>query len=96
MVASASQIAQWNREFQELGAKQVRADLTLRRWDKDKSAAAKQWLEREDLARWVEEHPPDSSSGTFFLNLRGAKWWGIATGVILGAWAVFRMLKRML
>jgi hypothetical protein len=95
MVATASQIAQWTREFQELGAKQVRADLTLRRWDKEKRDAAKKWLERDDLARWSEEHPPGSSRGTFFLNLRNAKWWGIATGVVLGMWALFRVWRRI-
>ncbi len=95
MVASASQIAQWTREFQELGAKQVRAELTLRRWDKEKSAAAKRWLERVDLARWAAEHPPESSRGTFFLNLRNAKWWGYATGAIFLIYGLFRLWRRV-
>jgi hypothetical protein len=95
MVASASQIAQWNREFQDLGAKQVRADLALRRWDNEKRDAAKRWLEREDLARWAAEHPPDSSQGTFFLNLRNAKWWGYITGAIFLIYGLFRLWRKM-
>ncbi len=95
MVASASQISKWNREFAELGAKQVRADLALRRWDDEKRDAAKRWLEREDLAKWAADHPADSSSGTFFLNLRQAKWWGITTGAIFAIWGLARVWKRL-
>lgn len=93
--ASANEVARWNREFQELGAEQVRSGLILGRWDKDKRSAARQWLERNDALTWQARRPPRSSSrGTFFLNLRSAKWWGYVGGALFLAMGLFRLWRR--
>jgi hypothetical protein len=54
-------------EFASLGAERVRNQLMLRRWPKHKLAAARDWLERADVARWVatrkDDRPVRRSSG---------------------------------
>jgi hypothetical protein len=40
-------------EFKELGADKVRSELLLRRWDAEKLAAARLWVENADAHNWV-------------------------------------------
>jgi hypothetical protein len=93
---SAAQIGEWNREFRELGAESVRSALLVKgQWAAEKRQAAKRWLEHTDAANWQAERPPESDSGTFFMNLRSAKWWGIITGLLFFGFSIFRLLRRI-
>jgi hypothetical protein len=40
-------------DFVRLGVEQVRADVLHRRYEPEKLAAARQWLECEDARRWL-------------------------------------------
>jgi hypothetical protein len=40
-------------EFVELGLDKVRSELLMRRWDADKLAAARVWVENKDTQRWA-------------------------------------------
>ncbi len=94
--ASEGEIERWNRQFKELGADKVRGELIIGHWNKDKRSAARLWLERTDAASWQKARPVGTSSrGTFFLNLRNAKWWGYVTAGLFLAWGIFRVLRRL-
>jgi hypothetical protein len=88
-------MAQWIREFKELGVERVRAGLLKGGWEADKRRAAKHWLERTDASDWQAERPPDSNRGTFFLNLRNARWWGYATVAMFLVFGLWRLWKKI-
>ena len=92
--ASASQIGKWKREFDEIGADRVRSGLIVGGWEREKRRVAQQWLDQADTVRWAAERPPESDQGTFFLNLRNAKWWGIIIGTLLFGFALVRLWRR--
>ena len=85
----------WLSEFSELGTEKVRNGLTLGRWDKEKRAAARQWLEQRDVRSFQAKHSGDTSPNTFIMKLKGAKWWAYAAGGILGAMVLARLLPRL-
>jgi len=40
-------------EFSEIGLEKVRSELVMRRWEADKLAAARLWVEKQDTQRWL-------------------------------------------
>jgi len=40
-------------EFGELGLEKVRSELVMRRWEPDKLAAARLWVESKDTQQWL-------------------------------------------
>jgi hypothetical protein len=54
------QAQEWSREFQELGAAKVRNSLMLNRWNKEKHAAARHWLEHLDARKFQAGISTDS------------------------------------
>lgn len=79
-------------EFKELGAKAVRSELLKRRWDPDKLAAARLWVENEDNHHWLADHK-DTPAGEKKNNFR--KWAVIIAGVFGILFAASRILKMM-
>jgi hypothetical protein len=58
----------YNEEFIELGLDKVRSELLMRRWDADKLAAARVWVENKDTQRWVAQRgdaPPSDKKKLF-------------------------------
>jgi hypothetical protein len=50
----------WSSEFKTLGAVEVRRQVAARHWPKEKLAAARYWLQLEDVRAWQ----PPASTGT--------------------------------
>ena len=90
---SATRLAQWKREFKELGTEQVRSGMIVGGWERGKREAARAWLEENDTVNWQAERA--TSRGPFFMNLRSAKWWGVALIVILVVFGGLRILRRL-
>jgi hypothetical protein len=40
-------------EFGDLGLEKVRSELLMRRWEADKLAAARLWVEKQDTKHWL-------------------------------------------
>ncbi len=38
---------------------------------------------------------PNSSAGTFFMNLRNAKWWGYVTGGVFLIYGLIRLWRKV-
>jgi hypothetical protein len=80
-------------EFRELGVARVRNELVLRRWHKDKLAAARSWVERQDVGDWMASNrdkpakPPRGQSAK--------KWAGIIVVVFGLIFAAERLLRMM-
>ena len=51
----------WKREFDAAGAAGVREGLKSARWEKDKRAAAREWLERSDAMNWQAKRKGNDS-----------------------------------
>jgi hypothetical protein len=64
----------WKREFDAAGAAGVRDGLKSGRWEKDKRAAAREWLERSDAMQWQSKRKGDGASGTTFDAFRRYRW----------------------
>jgi len=55
-------------EFSELGIEKVRRELVSRRWQPDKLAAARIWVESKDAHSWVADRgdgPPSDKKNRF-------------------------------
>jgi hypothetical protein len=82
----------YREEFKDLGVARVRNELVLRRWHKDKLAAARHWVERQDVSDWVSTHrdapaKPRASSSK--------KWIGYAVAAVGLIFAAERFLRMM-
>ncbi len=91
-------IEKWNREFEEAGADKVRGDLMLGRFDKEKTVAARRWLELSDTRNWRKAAPPGAPRGSFIqaiIDKRNAKVWGYVIAGGLLAFGVARLLRRL-
>jgi len=83
----------WLEEFRAGGLEKVRGELVLRRWPKDKLAAARQWVEREDTKKWQAARGPGDGPPI----RRNRKWMGYvigAAGIAFAAVRAFRFLKH--
>jgi hypothetical protein len=78
-------------EFKELGAERVRMELLKRRWDPDKLAAARIWVENADTHNWVSDRKDTPAGGKN--NFR--KWAVIIAGVFGFLFVAARILKMM-
>lgn len=93
-----SRLDKWNREFDELGLRRVRDALMFNRYDREKAAAARQWLERADTRAWREASPPDAARGSFILavkNRMNNKVLALVIGGVLFAIAAARLWRRL-
>ena len=86
----------WPREFKELGAERVRSGLISGHWDREKRAAARQWLEQAGARAWRQTRgdKPPSESGSFIVRLRNATWWRYATTAIFILMGLGFLLRR--
>ncbi len=79
-------------EFQELGLGKVRNELLRRRWEPDKLAAARIWVESEDNKQWLSgkgETPPSDKKQQF-------RKWAIYIVVGFGlAYAASRIIQSL-
>jgi hypothetical protein len=81
-------------EFNELGVDKVRSELLARRWDKDKLAAARLWVENQDAHNWVAKRsdaPPRQGPNNF---RKYAMYIAIAFGVAYACVRLFRAFSR--
>jgi hypothetical protein len=86
----------WKREFDGLGAGGVRGALIATRWDKEKRAAAREWLERADGAAWQGSRagrPDDAPAKSTLDAFRRFKWVYYVVGAGFGLFALAQMLK---
>jgi len=79
-------------EFRELGIETVRKELLLRRWQAEKLAAARVWVENQDTQSWVagrSDRPPGDAKKSF-------RRWAIYIAVALGAsYAAARIFRSL-
>ncbi|MCB1488014.1 MAG: hypothetical protein KDJ88_11225 [Bauldia sp.] len=83
----------YRNEFRELGIARVRNELVMRRWHKDKLAAARSWVERQDVDDWMasnRDKPPKPPRGQ-----SAKKWAGIIVVVFGLIFAAERLLRMM-
>jgi hypothetical protein len=81
-------------EFKELGVSRVRSELLARRWDKEKLAAARLWVENEDAHNWVAKRsdaPPRQGPNLF---RKYAIYIAVAFGVAYACVRLFRAFSR--
>ena len=79
-------------EFRQLGLDSVRKELLMRRWDADKLAAARLWVERQDTDHWLadrKDEPPRVKTKRF---RKYALYIAIAFGLAFAATRLFRTL----
>jgi hypothetical protein len=81
-------------EFRELGLDAVRKELLLRRWDPEKLAAARIWVESQDTHSWLagrgDTLPPQADRKKRFRR------WALYIVVAFGfAYAASRVLRSM-
>jgi len=85
----------WKREFEQTGAQGVRAGLISSRWNNEKRAAAREWLERTDAASWQSSRRGQEPRGTTLDAFRRYKWvWAIAGGAF-GLIAVAQIVGKI-
>lgn len=80
-------------EFKELGVDRVRSELLARRWDKEKLAAARLWVENQDAQQWLSarsDAPPRQGPKPF---RKYAVYIATAIGVAYACVRLFRMFK---
>jgi hypothetical protein len=79
-------------EFKELGLEKVRSELLMRRWEPEKLAAARLWVETQDTQRWAAgrgDEPPK-------VRKKGVPKWLIYVGAAFGvAFVASRLLKTL-
>jgi hypothetical protein len=82
----------WLAEFKAAGVEKVRSELALRRWPKDKLAAAREWTEREDAKKWQAVRGPGEGVPVK-RNRRWMLYIVFAIGLGFAAVRAFRMLR---
>ena len=86
----------WKREFEVMGAKGVRGALITNRWDDQKGAAAREWLERNDAAQWQATRRETADAGERKSSLdafRRYRWVYYIAGGAFGLLGLAQMLK---
>lgn len=81
-------------EFAALGLEKVRTELLLRRWDPEKLAAARIWVENQDTQQWLAER---SDAPPRMLRTKELRKWAMyvvsAIGVAYAAARIFKTLR---
>jgi hypothetical protein len=80
-------------EFTELGIDRVRSELLTRRWDKEKLAAARLWVENKDAHKWASAHKDDVPRTGPKPFRKYAVYIATALGVAYACVRVIRMMK---
>lgn len=79
-------------EFEQLGLEAVRRELPMRRWDRDKLAAARLWVEGQDAQHWLSDHkdtPPREKP-------KWMKKWALYIIVVFGVgYAAVRIFRSL-
>ncbi len=89
--------AQWDAQFERLGASKVRAALLASKWSADKRDAARAWVETRDAHAWQAQRNEDEGQGSLILTFRRIKWWRYVAPalVILGGLRIaFRIFRH--
>jgi hypothetical protein len=79
-------------QFKGLGIEGVRREISLGRWPQPKIAAAKQWLQLEDVRRW-QQSPVGRERSPLRLK-QWAQYIAIAFVVLYAAARLFRMMRQ--
>jgi hypothetical protein len=85
----------WKREFEQTGAKGVRAALISSHWDNQKRAAAREWLERNDASEWQSSRRGQEPTGTTFDAFRRYKWIYYIAGGAFGLLGVAQIVGKL-
>lgn len=86
----------WTREFDELGANKVRANLLSDKWSREKRAAARMWIETADALAWQKSHREgQGETHSLILTLRSAKWWRYGAPGLIAAFGLALLLRRL-
>jgi hypothetical protein len=80
-------------EFRELGLEKVRSELLMRRWDPEKLAAARIWVENQDTQQWLAGRGDEPPRMLRTKELR--KWAMYIVSAIGVAYAAARILKTL-
>ena len=91
---SERQHEKWLSEFEELGVAGVRNRMIVAGWEKEKRSAARQWLERRDVAEFQATRPTGSLPKTFFMKGRSKWWWIYFAGGLLLAMGIARVFSK--
>jgi hypothetical protein len=83
----------WTSEFKTLGVEGVRREILLGRWPQRKIAAAKQWLQLEDVRQWQQRSPVSRERSPLRLK-QWAQYIAIAFAVLYAAARLFRMMRQ--
>jgi hypothetical protein len=83
----------YNPEFKELGAARVRSELLARRWDKEKLAAARLWVENQDAHNWAAKRSDAPARQGPNLFRRYAVYIAVGFGIAYACVRVFRTLR---
>lgn len=82
----------YNSEFRELGLDAVRKELRLRRWQPEKLAVARVWVESQDTHSWVagrKDVPPVD-------RRKNRPWWLVyLIGASLLAFGAVRLIQKL-
>ena len=80
-------------EFEALGRDGVRAAVKSGCWPKEKAAAAKYWLQLEDVKRWHETSPSGQPSSRDRFRSWG-KYLVTAIALLFAAMRLFRLMRH--
>jgi hypothetical protein len=83
----------WRGEFDTLGMEGVHRAIKAGRWPEAKIAAAKQWMQQEDIRRWQQQAPGGTLVSRDTLR-KWAKYAVTAIAVLFAAARLFRMLRH--
>jgi hypothetical protein len=81
-------------EFKQLGVDRVRSELLARRWDKEKLAAARLWVENQDAQNWLStrsDAPPRQGPNRF---RKYAVYIAVAFGIAYACVRLFRTFSN--
>jgi hypothetical protein len=78
-------------EFKELGVDRMRSELLARRWDKEKLAAARLWVENQDAHNWAAKRSDVPARVGPKPFRKYAVYIAMALGVVYACVRLFRM-----
>ena len=81
----------WSSEFRQLGAAKVRHEIASGHWPKDKAAAARQWIQLEDVRSWQKRAPQAEGRSRY----RYRAWARYVVGTFSLLYALARLFRVM-
>jgi hypothetical protein len=87
--------ADWSREFKELGTDAVRSALISGKWDREKKAAARVWIETADARRWQEKRGDGPGKQRLIRRLQKSPMWKYVMPAIGALMGIGLILRRM-